>query len=181
MNAPGPACLICLSPEPPDSADGGYHRACLLRLFGTEALPEVRFEATSIVIWERRSVGKMSISGAQPKATLSLSTDRSVLLPSDRGGAYIIKPRHTRFTHVPENEHLTMCIARLVGLRTAECGLFRLRDGTIAYLTRRFDRTEHLESPKRTFVDFCQLAEKPSINKDDSTAEECAALAQVRG
>jgi serine/threonine-protein kinase HipA len=174
LSAPTPVCLICLSPEPPD--EGGHHRACIERLFDAPALPRMDFERATIIAWPRRRGVKMSISGAQPKASLRLSVDRSALFPTDHDGTYLVKPELVSYRGAPENEHLTMCLARLVGLRVAECGLFQLKDGTFAYVTRRFDR---IGTPirKLRFEDFCQLSGRPSAAKGSGTAEECASLA----
>ena len=174
MSASPPACLICLAPEPPD--EGGHHRACLERLFDADALPRMDFERATIIAWPRRRGVKMSISGAQPKASLRLSADRSALFPTDHDGTYLVKPELLTYAGAPENEHLTMCLARLVGLRVAECGLFKLKDGTFAYVTRRFDRVGP-PIRKLRFEDFCQLSGRPSAAKGSGTAEECAALA----
>ncbi len=44
---------------------------------------------------------------------------------------------------LPEIEHTTMRIAQTVGIETAENGLLRLKDGNLAYVTKRFDRREN--------------------------------------
>lgn len=71
--------------------------------------------------------------------------------------------------HLPENEHLTMRLAKKCGLTIPPCGLVPLRDGTEAYIVRRFDRDE--TGRKYRQEDFCQLAEKPPKEKYDGSAE----------
>lgn len=93
-----------------------------------------------------RHVGRISLSGVQPKASLMLSRDGQLMRPSDRErGQYILKPAPSSYTllerkYCPANEHLSMQIAAQVyHIETAANGLCFFRDGEAAYLTRRFD------------------------------------------
>lgn len=176
MTAPAACCLICLGADPPDAGEA-YHGACLERLFDAPRLPRLNLDRAAVLAWPRRRGVKMSISGAQPKASLRLSSDGTSLFPVDRDGTYLIKPELNHYRGAPENEHLTMCLARLAGLRVAEHGLLRLKDGSSAYITRRFDRVGSSPTRKLRFEDFCQLSGKPSAAKQSGSAEECAGLA----
>lgn len=86
---------------------------------------------------------KLSISGVQLKYSLRLENKELVL--TDAGGQYIIKPvpptvEIKMSSQAPENEHLTMQIARQIfGIETAENALIYFSDGTPAYITKRFD------------------------------------------
>jgi serine/threonine-protein kinase HipA len=73
-----------------------------------------------------------------------------------------------------------MRLARKVGLDVAEHGLIELSDGSIAYLTRRFDRPVR-SGPKSHVLDFCQLAGIPAEDKNEATTEQCAALVRSYG
>ena len=93
-----------------------------------------------------RHVGRISLSGVQPKASLILSRDGQLMRPSDgERGQYILKPAPSSYTllerkYCPANEHLSMQIAAQVyHIETAANGLCFFRDGEAAYLTRRFD------------------------------------------
>jgi serine/threonine-protein kinase HipA len=57
------------------------------------------------------------------------------------GGHYILKPQNTAFPEMPENEHLTMKIAELLGIQTVTSSLIRLKSGELSYITKRIDRT----------------------------------------
>lgn len=177
MNARASVCLVCLSAEPPDSPYG-YHVACLERLFGAPALPRIDFDRAAVIAWWGEHSGRMSISGYQPKAPLSLTADRSALVLVERGGGYILKPQHGTFASTPENEHLTMCLGHLFGLRVADAGLVRLTDASYGYVTRRFDRLDDSPALWRHVVDFCQLTGRDPEDKGFSSAEECAAVAR---
>lgn len=86
---------------------------------------------------------RLSISGVQLKYSLRLEGKELVL--TETNGQYILKPippsnQIIRPDQAPENEHLTMRIASdIFGIKTAENALIFFRDGTPAYLTKRFD------------------------------------------
>lgn len=168
-------CLICLDPDP---APDGYHPGCLEPLFGAPRLPTTTLSRANFRVQADRVLGKMSISGAQPKLSLQRSADGARLLQVERGGHFLIKPQTEKFPFTPENEHLSMRLAELCGVTTARCGLLRLVDGSLAYLTRRFDRSLDIPPRKLHQVDFCQLARQPPERRDNGTAEQCATLAR---
>jgi hypothetical protein len=67
----------------------GYHAECAIRLFGTETPPTVGFSTPDVLNEAQKMVGKMSVSGVQPK--LSVSHDRKTcqLIVAQKGGEYI--------------------------------------------------------------------------------------------
>ena len=175
MREPPAVCWICLD-EAPDATGGRYHRACLEALFGVPEAPSVAFGQLEIASWADDHAGKLSISGQQPKGPAALTDDGAELILVERDSTHIVKPPQVSRASMIENEHLTMRLARLVGLDVAEHGLITLRDGAVAYLTRRFDRPSGRTGPRVHGVDFCQLAGKEPDDKADSTNEQCAAL-----
>ena len=93
-----------------------------------------------------RHVGRISLSGVQPKASLVLNADGQLVRPSEgERGQYILKPAPSSYSllerkYCPANEHLSMQIAAQVyHIETAVNALCFFRDGEAAYLTRRFD------------------------------------------
>lgn len=173
-----PACLICLGDAPPDSDDGAYHRACLVRLFGVEQLPRLDLDPVTLPDRVRETHDRMSVSGVQRKALMRLSEDKRELLLGNHESMYILKPRSERFDNLPENEHVSMVIAGLAGLEVPPLGLLRMSDDSLAYVIKRFDRTDDRPPQKLSQEDFCQLAEKAPEDKEKGTAEECAGLVQ---
>jgi len=171
-------CLVCLGDEPPDCPDGPYHRACLLGLFGVDALPRIDIDPTAIP--ERLGAGepRWSISGVQRKAKVFLDESRCELVIADRDhpSTLILKPHIERHPSVPENEHVSMLIGRLAGLDVPPCGLFHLADGALGYLIRRFDRSAERPPKGLRKEDFCQLAGKRPEGKYEGSAELCADL-----
>ncbi len=132
---------------------GRYHPACLRRLFGTPALPAVELTHGDVLMKAQEMAGRMSISGVQPK--LSMSRQGSRLVPVTTGGQFILKPQTERFPLLPQNENLCMNIAGLLEIDTPPHGLFDLHDGSPAYLVRRFDRTP--DGKKLRCEDFAQI------------------------
>jgi serine/threonine-protein kinase HipA len=144
------ACEICGKESEDES---GYHPACLRRLFGTPSLPVVDLTHAEVLARAQEMAGRMSISGVQPK--LSMSRQGSRLVPVTDGGQYILKPQTERFPLLPQNENLCMTIAGRLGIDVPPHGLFDLRDGSPAYIVRRFDRTP--DGKKRRCEDFLQI------------------------
>ncbi|HVC95604.1 MAG TPA: HipA domain-containing protein [Pirellulales bacterium] len=167
-----PNCGVCLKPT---SGSDSYHRPCLQRLFGIGKFP--KFDTIDLSTLYRQATemaGKMSISGAQEKVSVALSTDQSELRIAATGGRYILKPEPARFPSVPQNEHVTMLMASLVGIETPPLGLVWLKDGSPAYLIKRFDRLD--DGRKLQVEDFCQLSERPLKDKYQGSAEECVRI-----
>ena len=166
------SCLICLDKT---KGDDEYHTSCLESLFGTKELPSLDVELSELYkLAATKMAGKMSISGAQEKVSLLLSPDRKSLEVAASGGQYILKPEGARFSAVPQNEQLSMQMARLVSIEVPEFGLIRLREGSIAYVIKRFDRTD--DGGKLPVEDFNQLAMKKLRDKYNGSGEECAKI-----
>lgn len=165
------ACAVCLGAGPDVDR---YHGACLQALFETDAPPRVDVELAKLHTLALRMVGNQSLSGVQRKLALTMSADRLTLMVGLGRSEYILKPPSESLPWVPEDEHLTMCLAALCGLRVAPCGLVWLADGASGYITRRFDRPS--SGGKLRVEDFCQLAELPSRSRYQGSAELCAGL-----
>lgn len=105
---------------------------------------------------------RISISGVQEKLSLILEKNQLRLTKKGEQGTYILKPipRDVKKpSQVPANEHLTMQIARQVyGLQVAENALIFFKDGTPAYITKRFDVKP--DGTKWAKEDFATLAGK---------------------
>ena len=119
-------------------------------------------------------VGRTTLSGIQRKISIDLAVERGALRLVLGPGHFILKPQAQTFPEIPQNELLTMRMAEHVGIDVPPCGLVRLRDDTLAYLVRRFDRLP--DRRKLRQEDFCQLAEKPPKDKYDGSGELCVRL-----
>lgn len=112
---------------------------------------------------------RMSISGVQEKFSVLLDKNKLRLVREDEQGSYILKPipgAGKKADQMPANEHLTMQIARQVfGIETAENAMIFFKDGTPAYITKRFDVKEDAALPvgrtsKLAQDDFASLAKR---------------------
>ncbi len=88
-------------------------------------------------------------------------------------GDYILKPQSAEFTFMPEVEDLTMHLARLFKIDTAEHALIRASSGELAYITKRFDR---VKGKKIHVEDLCQLSGLLTEQKYKSSYERAGKL-----
>jgi serine/threonine-protein kinase HipA len=104
----------------------------------------------------------MSISGVQEKFSVLLDKNKLRLIHEGEHGTHILKPipgAGKRADQMPANEHLTMQIARQIyGIETAENAMIFFKDGTPAYITKRFDVKE--DGSKWAQEDFASLAKR---------------------
>lgn len=103
---------------------------------------------------------KMSIQGIQPKISARLDTANHTFQLVDNGGTFILKPQTENYEQAPENEDLSMRLAKVAGILTPQHGLVYAQDNTLVYFIKRFDRVKD----KRISVeDFAQLS---GMNRD---------------
>lgn len=125
-----------------------YSHLCLKRVFNGKRVNHVlpynapsHNAKTEGLFNENRQ--RISISGVQDKYSVVLEKNKLRLVNDNERGNYILKPIPTgakNANQMPANEHLTMQIARQVyGIETAENALIFFKDGTPAYITKRFD------------------------------------------
>jgi serine/threonine-protein kinase HipA len=148
-----------------------YSPRCVRHLFDNKKVSHVlsyatpsKDEAVAAQFIENRK--RISISGVQEK--LSVILDKRVLRLTNAGeqGTYILKPIPRdlkKVDQVPANEHLTMQIAKQVyGINVAENAMIFFKDGSPAYITKRFDVKP--DGKKRGKEDFATLAGKTKDN-----------------
>jgi serine/threonine-protein kinase HipA len=99
---------------------------------------------------------KMSVQGVQPKLSAVLSIRDGKFNLVDKAGRYILKPQHQLYTQLPENEDLTMRLAKGIGLEIPVHGLLWSKDNSLTYFIKRFDRKG--QKDKVPVEDFAQLA-----------------------
>lgn len=132
-----------------------------------------------------KNVGRISLSGVQPKASLLVNDEGHLVRPAENErGTYILKPAPSSYSlldrkHCPANEHLTMQLASQVyHIETAANALCFFRDGEAAYLCRRFDVGNN--GQKYQQEDFASLAGLTKANGGSDfkysnlSYEECA-------
>lgn len=142
-----------------------YSRTCLNRVFqGRKVHHVLPYDSPASnpetnELYEENQM-RISISGVQEKFSVLLEKNKLRLVNEGERGTYILKPIPRvgkKQDQMPANEHLTMQIARQVyGIETAENALIFFKDGTPAYITKRFDVKE--DGTKLAQDDFASLA-----------------------
>lgn len=165
-------CYICYELTTEESH---FHSLCLKKLFGSTELPLIDFNNKKIESMALELVKqKKGIPGVQKKLSLSLTKtadhDRKRLtIVGYLGGEYILKPPTAAYPFMPEIEDLTMHLASIAKLNVALHSLLPMSDGTLSYITKRFDRQN---KKKIATEDLCQLSHKLTEDKYKSSHEK---------
>lgn len=147
------------------TGETGYHEKCMANVFGLRQMPEFEIDEKKLSDYAKRIVGaNRAITGVQPKLSLWLEEKKknARFTIVDNKSNYIIKPQSETYLSLPENEDLCMHLANEVGIEVATHGLVRLKSGSPAYITKRFDR-EGIN--KIACEDLCQLTETLTEHK----------------
>jgi len=130
-----------------------------------------------------KSVGRISLSGAQPKFSIVVDDDKLRYIREGEQGTFILKPRPTAYQIINKdfcvaNEHVTMQIASQVyGIETAANALCFFDDGTPAYITRRFDVHSNGKYKQEDFAALLGYTKDnagSNYKYDKASYEECA-------
>ena len=150
-----------------------YCLSCRKKLFDGKRVSTVlefdKPKAENINMYNEHSK-RMSISGVQLKYSLKLVGNKLELC--EKNGQYIIKPIPTAdhlemMDDAPENEHLTMQIAsQIFNIKTAQNALIYFKDGTPAYITKRFDVKG--DGTKYIQEDFAQITNRTKETHGES-------------
>lgn len=147
------------------------HQVCIKNLFRVSYLPQIDIALNEITIKAQEMADKLSISGVQAKLSMKLDKKSKKLISVATGGEYILKPQINTYKEVPENENLCMTIAEQIGIDIPPHTLLKLKDGTYAYIIKRFDRRN---GDKINQEDFCQILEKNKKEKYEGSIEQIA-------
>ena len=132
-----------------------------------------------------KSIGRISLSGAQPK--FSVVVENGLLRYANEGeqGTYILKPKPTSYHIINRdycaiNEHVTMQIASQVyGIETAPNALCFFDDGSPAYITRRFDVHKNGKNKQEDFAALLGYTKDnagSNYKYDKASYEDCAEI-----
>ena len=164
-------CLYCYLPLADDEKD--FHPHCSKKFFGTEIPPEIDFGLNEIDELALKVLGRsVTLTGVQPKLSVEISKEKkgkNRFTIVGMWGNYILKPPFSRFPEMPEVEALTMHLSDLLGIKTAEHSLIRLKSGELAYISKRFDR---LKSSKLHLEDMAQITEMLTERKYSGSMEK---------
>lgn len=166
-------CLSCYAPLFEKETD--FHVYCSQKMFGQKSPPELPFSEVDLDSLAKEIIRhQTAVTGVQVKLSLQLSQNKE----EGRGkrftvvglwGGYILKPPSTDYPQLPEVEDLTMRLAELADIKTVPHSLIRLKSGTLAYITRRIDRTK---KGKLAMEDMCQLTQRLTEDKYRGSYEQ---------
>jgi serine/threonine-protein kinase HipA len=130
------------------------------KMFKSEELPKIDFGLKDIAVKAQEMVGKMSVSGVQPKLLVKHATKGNQLIIAEKSGKFILKPQTQQFSHLPENENLCMTIAAKLNIETPPHCLVKLADQTWAYVIERFDRKGKIKIHQEDFTQILEIKDK---------------------
>ncbi|MCI0922018.1 HipA domain-containing protein [Sphingobacterium rhinopitheci] len=162
-----PNCLFCYK----HVEEGNYHPNCSKKFFGTTIVPTLELDQEKLNKLAQITVNeRLALTGVQPKISLSLNGDKGNKRLTLVGlwGDYILKPQSLDYAFMPEVEDLTMHLAKLFKIETANHALIRTSEGNLAYITKRFDR---VKGQKIHVEDLCQLSELLTEQKYNGSYE----------
>ena len=166
-------CLYCYREL--DENERDFHATCSKKFFGVPAPPVMEYTRADMDrLAEHIIRSQTTLTGVQPKLSLNLQQHEGTRRLTIVGlwGTYIFKPQTDDFPQLPEIEDLTMHLAEIAGIKTAQHSLIRLADDSLGYLTKRMDRDA--QGNKLAMEDFCQLTERQTEYKYRSSYEQIA-------
>ena len=166
-------CLYCYQELKEGQKD--FHPNCARKFFGTKDTPLLEYKHEDLdKLAEQVIRAQTSLTGVQPKLSLNLNKHDgcSRLTIVGLWGDYIFKPQTESYPQLPENEDLTMHLAKAAKINVVPHSLIRLADGKLGYITKRIDRTKNGE--KIDMEDMCQLTLHPTEYKYKGSYEQIA-------
>ncbi|HOW16860.1 MAG TPA: HipA domain-containing protein [bacterium] len=131
------------------------------KMFRSSNCPKISFALSDVMQQAQILAGKLSISGVQPKLSVKLDKKTGSLIVAEKDGEYILKPQTQAFLNIPENEQCCMDIASELGIEVPYHCLLPLKDKSLAYVVKRFDRNG---AEKIHQEDFAQILGQDKYN-----------------
>lgn len=157
-------CLYCYK-EMNAQHEGDYHPKCCKAFFGTTHAPILPYQLSEMEKLAKETAElSITVPGVQPK--LSLGWIKTELENGHQGrltimdaleGNYILKPQNIQYPQMPENEHLSMKLAKLFKIDIVPANMIRLASGELCYVTKRVDRNQ--DGTRIHMIDFLQILE----------------------
>lgn len=154
-----------------------YHKNCL-KAFWQEDTPvlELDYEVSQIEALAKENIAqRIIVTGVQPKLSLGFTNETAqdrLTIVGALNGRYILKPPFNIYPQMPEIEALSMLLAQSCGIATVPFLLIPLKDGALAYLTKRIDRAP--DGEKYPMEDACQFTERLTEHKYRGSYEQIA-------
>ncbi len=137
-------------------------------------LDDLPFTAKELRAEAAQHSNKMSIQGVQPKVSARLNIAKNQFDIVDNNGNYILKPPSELYPELPENEDLSMRLAKMIGIEIPQHGMIYAKEGSLTYFIRRFDRPR--KNHKLNVEDFAQLSGHIRDTKYLSSMEKVVAI-----
>jgi serine/threonine-protein kinase HipA len=171
-------CLFCYKALIETESD--YHAACSRKFFGTTVPPLLPYSEDEMYkLGEQLVRSQSAVTGVQPKLSLELEKKKNRQNPQrftivGLWGSYILKPPFELYPNLPELEDVTMHLASASGIETVPHSLIRLSSGSLAYITKRIDRSKN---GKLHMEDMCQLTDRLTEHKYKGSYDQiCKAI-----
>ena len=132
----------------------------LKEMFNSPKIPVIDFGLGDISRKAQELSGKLSISGVQPKLSVKLDEKQNMLIPVAEGGEYILKPQTPTFANIPENEQCCMEIAKELNIEVPLHCLIPLKDKSLSYVVKRFDREKGVKIHQEDFGQILEQTDK---------------------
>ena len=162
-------CLCCLRPLKENQEE--LHLKCRRSLFGKSRVSlQLKYAKDEIIQQVRKKALRMSLGGAQPKASLGIQKGAFEVV--DYAGTYLLKPSTDAHPQISENEHFCMNVVGRYGLPIPALCLVTLKGEEYALLIKRFDR----EGKRKVHIeDYASVLNLPCDSKYGSSYQEVAA------
>ena len=132
----------------------------LKEMFNSSKCPVIDFNLGDMSQKAQKLTGKLSISGVQPKLSVKLDKKQNILIPVAESGEYILKPQTSTFPNIPENEQCCMDIAENLNIDIPLHCLIPLKDNSLAYVVKRFDREKSIKIHQEDFAQILEQTDK---------------------
>ncbi len=168
-------CLFCY--QHLTAALQDFHPSCSKKFFGQLVPPVLPYSENDLEPLATEVIrSQTAITGVQAKLSLHISDEKKVGTEKrftivGLWGGYILKPPTPFYPQLVEVEDLTMHLAHIAKIKTAPHSLIRLQSGSLAYITKRIDRTI---KGKLAMEDMCQLTERLTEDKYLGSYEQLA-------
>ncbi|MES2616178.1 MAG: type II toxin-antitoxin system HipA family toxin [Bdellovibrionota bacterium] len=166
-----PYCPICFDAL----EEKKNHKKCALEVWGTTRDIKIRLNEKQPLQSFARTIYGGSISGAQRKGLFYLNLANGNLTPTAIDSQYILKP-NGNYPELPENEHVTMAIAKKVGFAVPPFTLLKIENFGHIFAIKRFDKTANNEP--LMMEDMGQITQTHSDDKYRSSYEKIAKAIQ---
>ena len=132
----------------------------LKEMFNSSDCPAIDFSLEDMFQKAQKLTSKLSISGVQPKLSVKLDKKQNILIPVAEGGEYILKTQSPTFPNIPENEQCCMDVAENLNIDIPLHCLIPLKDNTLAYVIKRFDRKKSIKIHQEDFAQILEQTDK---------------------